>query len=52
MDAHKARDKSRGVIGRMIERANKQGDKKAVTILEGKQLETQLLWKDQKNPYY
>ena len=35
-NAHKAKDRSRFMVNRLLERATRQGDKKAVTILMDK----------------
>ena len=40
------------MIGKMLEHASRRGDKKALAIINNKQQSTQLLWKEQKNPYY
>lgn len=40
------------MVNNLIHKAEKAGDKKAVTNLHAKQHMTQLLWKDAKNPYY
>ena len=40
------------MVNRLIEHAVKTGDKKAVTTLHNKQMQTQIIWKDKKNPYY
>ena len=51
-DAHRAKEKSQGVVGRMMELAKKKGDSTAVTTLLHKLESSQIVWKDQKNPYY
>lgn len=40
------------MVNKLIEHAVKTGDKKAVTSLHNKQKQTQIVWKDKKNPYY
>jgi len=40
------------MIDQLMDHAQKRRDKKAIRVLERKSKATQLLWKDQKNPYY